>query len=151
MTIHPTGQEAPRPLACPMERYPRLRVSSGLIEKVEFWQKMMGYTITHHIDKHIKMKYRYFNRENNTKNLYLIGQHIVKSLVSTNCLLIVPLKSLSAWVTQRAYFASLIHAYRRAVRDMPMPPDTKCVSSRKIHTWTKMRFVDTRDHISTNT
>ena len=47
VTLSPAGRSAPRPLACPMEQYPRLRVSSGFIEKVEFDNKMMGYTLTY--------------------------------------------------------------------------------------------------------
>jgi hypothetical protein len=41
-----------------MRAISRLRVRCGMIEKVEFGKKMMGDTITHHIDKHIKLKYR---------------------------------------------------------------------------------------------
>ena len=118
-----------------MEQYSRLRVRLGMIEKVDFEQKMMGYTITHHINKRKKSKYQYFNRENNTKKLYLIGQHIVKSLVSTKRILIVPSCLRVREITR--VFATLIHRLPRAVLCVicPLPTDTNnCVCPMILHT-----------------
>jgi len=89
-TLSPAGRGAAA-TGLPMEQYSRLRVRLGMIEKVEFDNKMMWYTITYHINKHRNLKYQYFNRENNTKFVYLIGQlytTIRCQFVDTNILIL---------------------------------------------------------------